>query len=165
MQIPTEGVGALGSRWKTCNRLCSDLSTYIDRVGHGASSAAKRNRIRYGRGRCDLWGGSCPGCPFIPVVAVLPSLAGDAKRPEGSVPAYRKTCPLDAPDMCSRGKTLRRAEGSVPVLVIDDEEAARRAVAQGLREGGFTLSVTRGYVLGGVRGCCGCGGHGYVRSP
>ena len=165
MQIPTEGVGALGSRWKTCNRLCSDLSTYIDRVGHGGSSAAKRDRIRYGRGRCDLWGGSCPGCPFIPVVAVLPSLAGDAKRPEGSVPAYRKTCPLDAPDMCSRGKTLRRAEGSVPVLVIDDEEAARRAVTQGLREAGFTLSVTRGYVLGGVRGCCGCGGHGYVRSP
>jgi hypothetical protein len=165
MQIPTEGVGALGSRWKTCNRLCSDLSTYIDRVGHGASSAAKRNRIRYGRGRCDLWGGSCPGCPFIPVVAVLPSPAGDAERPEGSVSAYRKTCPLDAPDMCSRGKTLRRAEGSVPVLVIDDEEAARRAVTQGLREAGFTLSVTRGYVLGGVRGCCGCGGHGYVRSP
>ena len=118
MQIPTEGVGALGSRWKTCNRLCSDLSTYIDRVGHGASSAAKRNRIRYGRGRCDLWGGSCPGCPFIPVVAVLPSPAGDAERPEGSVSAYRKTCPLDAPDMCSRGKTLRRAEGSV-ILVAD----------------------------------------------
>jgi len=33
----------------------------------------------------------------------------------------------------------RNAEGSARVLVIDDEEAARRAVAQGLREAGFIV--------------------------
>ena len=33
----------------------------------------------------------------------------------------------------------QNAEGSARVLVIDDEEAARRAVAQGLREAGFTV--------------------------
>jgi two-component system OmpR family response regulator len=35
--------------------------------------------------------------------------------------------------------TSRHAEGSVRVLVIDDEEAARRAVAQGLRDAGFAV--------------------------
>jgi hypothetical protein len=51
------------------------------------------------------------------------------------------------------------------VLVAEDDSVIADFVARGLREAGFTLSVTRGYVLGGVRGCCGCGGHGYVRSP
>jgi hypothetical protein len=35
-----------------------------------------------------------------------------------------------------------------------------------LRDGllGFTLTVTRGYVLGGVGGCGGCGGHVFPRA-
>ena len=35
--------------------------------------------------------------------------------------------------------TSRNAEASARVLVIDDEEAARRSVAQGLREAGFAV--------------------------
>ena len=35
--------------------------------------------------------------------------------------------------------TSRHADGSARVLVIDDEEAARRAVGQGLREAGFAV--------------------------